>query len=137
MIFVSSWNKQKLLLKIVVQRTHSPLYHRSSCTWPWQYSLINYFAPDREKKSISVDHLNVNVEQNSRMNKIWQLMIVVDANIAISPIQARQLWLSIPGRYHSRFFVRVGHETTDVFSGNHHFSLCHVIVRPTKIILQC
>ena len=53
--------------------------------------LINYFAPDREKKSIIVDHFNVNVEQNSRMNKICQLIIVIDANIAISPIQAKQL----------------------------------------------
>ena len=37
-------------------------------------------------------------------------------------------------RYHSRFFVRVGHETTYASSGNRHFLLYHVIVRPTKIM---
>ena len=37
-------------------------------------------------------------------------------------------------RYHSRFFVQVGHETTYAAIGNHHVSLKHVIVGPTKII---
>ena len=33
-------------------------------------------------------------------------------------------------RYHSRFFVQVGHETIYASSGNKHFSLNHVIIRP-------
>ena len=36
-------------------------------------------------------------------------------------------------RYHSRFFVQVGHETTYAAVGNHHFSVYHFILRPTKI----
>ena len=35
-------------------------------------------------------------------------------------------------RYHSRLFVRVGHENTYASSGNSHFLLYHV--RPTKIL---
>ena len=38
-------------------------------------------------------------------------------------------------RYHSRFLVRAGHETTYADIGNDNFfSLLYVIVRPTKII---
>ena len=37
-------------------------------------------------------------------------------------------------RVHPRFFDQVGHETMYAFSGNKHFSLNLVIVRPTKIM---
>ena len=39
---------------------------------------------------------------------------------------------ALNSRYHSRFFVRVGHETTSAI-GNHNFFTIY-IVRPTKII---
>ena len=40
-------------------------------------------------------------------------------------------------RYHSKIFVRVGHETTYVDIGNHHFFTIPVtIVRATKIIKE-
>ena len=38
------------------------------------------------------------------------------------------------GRVRPRFFDQVGHETMYASSGNKHFSLNHVIVRPTEII---
>ena len=48
-----------------------------------------------------------------------------------------QVAVGYPIKYHSRFFVRVGHETTDAAIGNHHFSLYHVIIRPTKLLRTC
>ena len=42
------------------------------------------------------------------------------------------LWLPI--RVRLRFFDQVGHETMHASSGNKHFSLNNVTVRPTKII---
>ena len=37
-------------------------------------------------------------------------------------------------RYRPRFFDQVGHQTINASIGNRHFSLYHVIIRPTKII---
>ena len=37
-------------------------------------------------------------------------------------------------RYRPRFFDQVGHQTTSASIGNKHFSLNHVIIRPTKIM---
>ena len=36
--------------------------------------------------------------------------------------------------YRPRFFDQVGHQTTYAYIKNKHFSLNHVIVRPTKIM---
>ena len=37
-------------------------------------------------------------------------------------------------RYRPRFFNQVGHQTTSAYIENKHFSLNHVIIRPTKIM---
>ena len=54
--------------------------------------------------------------------------------IPIKPVVKRERAMELTddlknfkARYHSRFFVRVGHETTYAYSVNHHFFtiLCH------------
>jgi hypothetical protein len=59
---------------------------------------------------------------------------MADQTVPNSAALSVRCWNLLQARYHSRFFVQVGYETTYAAIGNHHFSLKHVIVTPTKII---
>ena len=82
-----------------------------------------------------------NKNWSKRVGEKWDLGRLSRKNVTailvwkkgeINYLDGRKIYTSI--RYHSRFFVRVGHERTIVPSGNIIFSLYHVIIRLTKII---